>query len=203
MLKATTLGTVGSNSLFEGYLYVFFNRVGTVLSAVEFKKILTTPDLQVSPDKLPLPEGLRRAGIDDTAAACEIETYHLVWLLEKAIALVHSTSIKSSLFEETSTTANDSSVKTVEKNSNAGLLFRFTKKRLQSTLLKAVFHEDEPLFLDSLENPQRLLLTDDPKARATKESESASEWFLREVWRLLGWDILESIWECGKENGAE
>jgi hypothetical protein len=207
MLKATTLNTVGNDSLFEGYLYVFLNRVGAVLSVVEFKDILTTPDLQVSSEKLPLPGGLGRAGIDGnvetitaTAAACEMETYHLVWLLEKAIALVHSISIKSSLFEKTTTSSSDSSK--AGKSSNAGLLLRLTKKRLQSTLLKAVFHEDEPLFLDSLAKPQHLP-TDNSKTRDTKESESASEWFLREVWRLLGWDILESVWKCEKENLTE
>ncbi|OKL61530.1 hypothetical protein UA08_03518 [Talaromyces atroroseus] len=139
MLKATNLVAAGCDSLFEGYLYVFLNRVGTVLSVIGFKDFLTTPDLQVSPDKLPLPGGLR-AGIDDNVetitfatVACELETHHLVWLLEKAIALVHSISIKSSLFEDTTAA-------TASKSSNAGLLLRFTKKKLQSTLLKAQNH---------------------------------------------------------------
>jgi hypothetical protein len=199
MLKASTLITASPNNLFEGYLYVFLSRVGTVLSVLEFKDIVTSPDLQSCSDKLPLPEGLRRAGIEGkgeaieaTIVAYEIETYHLVWLLEKAVALVHSISMKSSLSHDT-TTAGDGKV------SNAGLLLNLSKKRLQNTLLKAVFHEEEPLFLESLKSPQ-YPAGDKTKIQSNQQSEPASEWFSREVWRLLGWDILESIWKKGNEN---
>lgn len=198
MLKATTLITASPNNVFEGYLYVFLTRVGTVLSVLEFKDIVTSPDLQISSDKLPLPDGLRRAGIGGNDAieaalqAYEKETYHLVWILEKAVALVHSISMKSSLSHDT-TNASDG------KGSNAGLLLSLSKKRLQNTLLMAVFHEEEPLFLESLKKPHKPA-GDELKVEINKHLEPPSEWFSREVWRLLGWDILESIWKNGSEN---
>lgn len=199
MLKASTLITYSSNNLFEGYLYVFLTRVGTVLSVLEFKDMLATPDLQASSDKLPLPGGLRRAAIngkgraiEETVIAYETETRHLVWLLEKAVALVHSISMKSSLSHDTTAHSDG-------KDSNAGLLLNLSKKRLQNTLLKAVFHEEEPLFVESLKKPQNPA-GDEMKLRIDGKSEPASEWFSREVWRLLGWDILESIWKNGTEN---
>lgn len=198
MLKATTLITASPNNIFEGYLYMFFTRVGTVLSVLEFKDIVTSPDLQTSSDRLPLPDGLRRAGIrkdeaiEATLTAYEAETYHLVWILEKAVALIHSISMKSSLSDDT-TNASDG------KGSNAGLLLSLSKKRLQNTLLMAVFHEEEPLFLESLKKPQKPA-GDEMNIPITKNSEPPSEWFSREVWRLLGWDVLESIWKNGNEN---
>jgi hypothetical protein len=198
MLKATTLTITGPDSLFEGYLYVFLTRVGTILSVLEFRDIVTRPDLQTSSDKLPLPDGLSRAGIEKggaieaTIIAYEAETYHLVWLLEKAVALVHSISMKSSL-------SNDMSAAGDGKQSNTGVLLSLSKKRLQNTLLKAVFHEEEQLFLDSLKKPQ-YHAGDGVKIKINGKSEPAPEWFSREVWRLLGWDILESIWKNGKEK---
>ncbi|EED22014.1 hypothetical protein TSTA_092600 [Talaromyces stipitatus ATCC 10500] len=199
MLKATSLITTNPNTLFEGYLYVFLTHVGTVLSTLEFKDILTSPNLQASPDKLPLPDGLRRAimnakgeAIGTIVMARELETCHMIWLLEKAIALAHSMSMKSSLSQGTITPSD-------RKDSNAGILLGLSKKRLQNTLLKAVFDEEEPLFLESLIKPESLA-GGEMTSPINKESETASEWFSREVWRLLGWDILESIWKNGKEN---
>ncbi|QGA18175.1 hypothetical protein EYB26_005859 [Talaromyces marneffei] len=199
MLKATALITDGPNSLFEGYLYVILTRVGTVLSVLEFKDIVTSPDLQTSSDNLPLPHGLCRPGINGegktleaTIIAYETETCHLVWLLEKAVALVHSISMKSLPFQSATAIGGG-------KDSNAGILISLSKKRLQNTLLKAVFHEDEPLFLESLKKPQ-CHAGDESKTQINETSEPPSEWFSREVWRLLGWDILESIWKNGNEN---
>lgn len=198
MLKASTLITASPSNLFEGCLYVFLTRVGTVLSVLEFKDIVTSPDLQISSDKLPLPDGLRRAGIEKgkvieaSVTAYETETHHLVWLLEKAVALVHSISMKASISHDTTTSSDG-------KDSNAGLLLSLSKKKLQNTLLKGVFHEEEPLFLESLQKPQNSA-GDEMKLQIDGKSEQASEWFSREVWRLLGWDIFESIWRDGNEN---
>lgn len=198
MLKATTLITASPNILFEGYVYVFLTRVGTVLSVLEFKDIITSPDLQTSSDKLPLPDGLCRAGIGKDEAieanmeVYETEAYHLVWLLEKAVALVHSISMKLSLSHDTIKVSD-------ERSLNAGLLLSMSKRRLQNTLLKAVFHEEEPLFLESLKRPQKPAVNE-MEIRINKHSEPPSEWFSREVWRLLGWDVLESIWKNGSEN---
>lgn len=199
MLKASTLITASANSLIEGCLYVFLTRVGTVLSVLEFKDLLISQDLQSGSANLPLPGGLLRSDIvgkaqdiEATMIVYETESYHLVWLLEKAVALVHSISMKSPLSREATTVSGGN-------DSHAGLLLGLSKKRLQNTLLKAVFHEEEPLFLESLQKPTNCA-EDETELGITEKSDSASEWFSREVWRLLGWDILESLWKNGKEN---
>lgn len=198
MLKASVVTADGCGSLFEGYLFTFLTRVGTVLSVLEFENIVLNPSLRVSSGKLPTPDGLRRAGVreDDLSEqdlmAYKSESRHLIWILEKAIALVHSVSMKS-------TQSQSTNKKREQKEPSDGLLLRLSKKRLQNTLLKAVFSEDEPLFLESLENPGRLA-ENETEIQVDEQVEAGSEWFSREVWRLLGWDILESIWK-GEKNG--
>lgn len=181
LLTSTTVITKYEN-VFEGYLFVLLRRVGTVLSAIEFNEMVSNPELQASETQLPLPDGLVRTGSDAVSfQASQLEAIHLAWLLEKAVALVYSLSTKStfSVSDEPKTSGN-------QRES----LLRFTKKKMQGTLLKAVFREDEPLFLDSLKRPEPNKIS-----LADTQDELDAEWFSREVWRLLGWDILESIWK--------
>ncbi|CRG90656.1 hypothetical protein PISL3812_07700 [Talaromyces islandicus] len=182
MLLTSTTVIAKYENVFEGYLVVLLRRVGTVLSAIVFNEMVFNPELQASETNLPIPDGLVRAGSDVVSLqASQYEAIHLAWLLEKAVALVYSLSMKSTfgVFDGPKT-----------GETPKGSLLRFTKKKMQRTLLKAVFREDEPLFLDSLKRPQpgKISLPD-------TEDEMDPEWFSREVWRLLGWDILESIWK--------
>jgi hypothetical protein len=181
----------GTNSLslhvdlLEGYLYVLLNRVGTVLSTIEFQELVSDPDLRANQEKLPLPYGLLRTVTGDRSVhGVEVEAKYLVWLLEKAMAVVYSVSMKSA-FEFPSNSA--------PSEAGSGSLLRFARKKLQSTLLKAVFKENEPLFIDALQRPQLSVDTLLHLTDTNAERGSASEWFPREVWRLLGWDILESM----------
>ncbi|KAH8696186.1 hypothetical protein BGW36DRAFT_397804 [Talaromyces proteolyticus] len=183
MLRSTTLITK-YESIFEGYLFVFLRRVGTLVSIMEFREMLSDPELQASPDQLPIPGGLSRAKTDDISLrAAEIESKHIVWLLEKVVALVHSVGMKS-----TRTLTDGPSAEAPGSNES---LLRFTKKRMQRTLLKTVFSEDDPLFLDSLKQPQAT----SSEPTHMDESESASEWFSRQLWKYLGSDVLESVWK--------
>jgi hypothetical protein len=182
MLLTSTTVIAKYENVLEGYLFVLLRRVGTVLSAIEFNEMISNPELHASETKLPLPDGLVRAGSDAVSFQCfQSEAIHLAWLLEKAVALVYSLSMKSTFGVSDGPKAGET-----PKES----LLRFTKKKMQRTLLKAVFREDEPLFLDSLKRPQPGKIS-----LPSTEDKMDPEWFSREVWRLLGWDILESIWK--------
>lgn len=202
LLTASKLASNDPNSLFEGYLYILLTRVGSVLSLLEFKAIVLSPDLRSTSDKLPVPGGILRAGVveekdgssETHLVAREIESRHLIWLLEKAIALVHTTQMKSVAAQSMATDSGN-------KSTNKGNLLGLSKKKLQSTLLKAVFDEDDPFFSTSLKRPQRPV--GEIAAHSNVSSETASEWFSREVWRLLGWDILEGIWKNQVEDHIE
>jgi hypothetical protein len=191
MLLPGSSNSVGTHrNLLEGYLFVLLSRVGKVLCLFEFRDLLLRPDLRADPAKLPMPQGLlqvdRHSITDQTSMrGSEIEGKYLVWLLERAMAVVYSSSMKSG----SSNPPNNTSISKDDNNTKSigqPPLLRFAKRQLQSTLLKAVFGEEHTLFVDSLKRPQPL-----PGAAPNNPGqESASEWFPREVWRLLGWDML-------------
>ncbi|KAL1966825.1 hypothetical protein VTN77DRAFT_3790 [Rasamsonia byssochlamydoides] len=191
-----TMMLSGSNSvtthrsLLEGYLFILLRRVGKILCVFEFRDLLLRPDLRADPEKLPLPQGLMQADTDDAAVqAAEMEAKFLIWLLERAMAIVYSFAMKSA-------SNGNGNAAVGEGAASSPPLLTFAKRKLQSTLLKAVFSDDHPLFSDSLRRPRlpaealsfSLSLRGGGGTAAAEES--VLEWFPREVWRLLGWDML-------------
>lgn len=196
-LLAAMMLLSGSNSvathrdLLEGYLFVLLSRVGKILCVFEFRDLLLRPDLRAAPDKLPMPQGLLQADTDDAAMrAAEMEAKYLTWLLERAMAVVYSLSMKSASSNNNAAN-NKNNNGTVEEEGPNGPLLRFAKRKLQSTLLKAVFGEEHPAFVERLKRPR--LLPEAALAQPRAAEESALDWFPREVWRLLGWDMLAEV----------
>lgn len=187
MLSCTAL-VKSYEDVLEGYLYILFKRVGMVLSAVTFNELISDPDLRAETEQLPLPAGLVDVSSEGVVInAAENEARYLVWLLEKAMAVMYSVSMQPAFTEPENS------------ETNKGTLLRFAKRRLQSTLLRAALRDDEPLFLDSLKPPAANGETMEPFPDADQRLEGpAAEWYPREVWRLLGWDILESVWKVEK-----
>lgn len=126
------------------------------------------------PARIPLPEGLDAMKVEDLSAEnARLEGKYLVWLLEKLLAVLDHESIAGSQF--------------VVK----------VKNRLQKTLLQAVWGNDL-LFQNGLMRPAT------PPAQnlgAQKGSQqSLSDWFTQELWRLIGWDMLNSVLEPGDSS---
>ncbi|KAL2002495.1 hypothetical protein VTN02DRAFT_6670 [Thermoascus thermophilus] len=192
---ATMILSLGSSKtahrdLLDGYLFILLNRVGKTLCLFVFRDLQFRPDLRTDATKLPLPAGLRAAGLDDSSVrAAEAEAKHLVWLLERTMAFVetfHGPSLPDSHPRgEAQSSAGGS-------QPNEPSLRARAKARLQGTLLRAVFGEDDPLFKDHLDPPaqpdaERLAHV---RASVQRPEKSVPEWFTQEVWRLLGWDVL-------------
>jgi hypothetical protein len=180
ILKANN-STSKRETLLDGYLFVLLNRVGKVLCQFVFQDLELRPDLRIDSTKLPCPDGLIEASLDDVSLqGMEAESKHLIWLVERAIALTGTSSILSMPESVTETNIPPSGSISVSLQSIA-------RKRLQNTVLQAVFGEDDPLFSDALkplERPADLHFLSQPPKQATRE------WFTKEVWRLLGWDVL-------------
>lgn len=188
MMLSCTTSVKSYEDVLEGYLYILLTRVGTVLSAVVFKDLTSNPDLRMETEQLPLPAGLVDVSSGgSTMNATEDEARYLVWLLEKAMAVIYSVSMQPA------------STEPQDRETTKSTLLRFAKRRLQSTVLRAALRDDEPLFLDSLTAPTAGGETMEPSADADRRLEGpTTEWYPREVWRLLGWDILESVWKNGR-----
>lgn len=179
---AQLLRTMGSSlniscrehqELLEGFLFILLARVGKILCLFVFQDLQLRPDLYVDPTKLRLPAGLAGVDVNDASLlAAQIESKHLIWLLERMLAVMNSASLSTS-----------------EGVNRAGFVSK-TKARLQNTLLQAVFGTDQPLFQQSLQRPPEPDVADQPEPEVEKLT---PDWFVQEVWRLLGWEMLKTV----------
>lgn len=180
MILSTNSAGSANRALLEGYLYVLLTQVGKLLCLFVFKDLQLNPDLRVDISKLPLPSGLMDSRTDDMSIqAAEFEARHLIWLLEQAMAFIKTSTAYRSV-------AKANEVLDSQHDLNMPLLSS-VKTKLQNTLLKAVFGQDDPLFSTSLLRPVKLAENRFPHSPLDKP---VSEWFTQEVWRLLGWEIL-------------
>ncbi|KAL4968872.1 uncharacterized protein BDV14DRAFT_196680 [Aspergillus stella-maris] len=174
MLAKLDLSHTEHRQLLEGFLYTLLNRAGKTLCHFVFQDLRLQTELRAVPEGLPLPTGLIDAKLDDKSfGGAQMDAVYLVWLLRKALAVLD---VQPSSPDAASSTQTE--------------FISSIKARLQSTLVQAVFGEDSSLGR-TLERPgkpesreiERLL------ERSTQKS-SIPEWYIQEVWDLLGWDIL-------------
>lgn len=177
MASSLNPGCPGHQDLLEGFLFILLSRVGKLLCLFVFQDLKLRPDLRTDFTKLPLPRGLTELDIDHRSlCSAEMEAKCLVWLLKRALAILHSfTSSSSSECRD-----SDGSISFTAK----------VKERLQSTLLQAVFGTDS-----TWEKPlERPALTDEDlrnlRLPSQNPDQSVPDWFTQEVWKLLGWEIL-------------
>ncbi|PLB38111.1 uncharacterized protein BDW47DRAFT_105866 [Aspergillus candidus] len=163
-------------SILEGFLFVLLNRVGKVLSLFVFQDLQLRPDLRIDSSKLALPRGLEMVN-EMTICAAQMEARQLIWVLERLLALL-----------------NDCPATVTSK----------MKERLQGTLLQGVFgiNSEWPSPLQRPVRPggdEHNTLT----AHCRDSDQPVPEWFIQEVWRLLGWGILTNSRPKNEELSAE
>ncbi|KKK14972.1 hypothetical protein P175DRAFT_0490565 [Aspergillus ochraceoroseus IBT 24754] len=166
-------------SLLEGFLYVLLSRVGNLLGLFVFQDLQLRPDLRTDSTKLPLPASLADVETDEMSLrAVQMEARYLIWVLEKALTPLNT----FTSFLETSAAGNQSS--------NTQFLSGI-KAKLQSTLVHAVFGSDVDLG-SPLQRPTQPNEDDLERLRLRSQipQQQVPDWFMQEVWRLLGWEVL-------------
>ncbi|KAL4751985.1 hypothetical protein BDW72DRAFT_79918 [Aspergillus terricola var. indicus] len=163
--------------LLEGFLHILLNRAGKVLTLFVFQDLQLRPNLRMDPDKLPLPAGMIDAEVDGMSlGVAQTEAKYLVCLVRGVLAVLdkHPTSLSASVEDPPE----------VRFHSNI-------KARLQNTLVQAIFGADSG-FEQTLKRPAapnnldiRGLLEDPQPSEI-----SVSEWYIQELWQLLGWEML-------------
>ncbi|KAF3384923.1 hypothetical protein F1880_002573 [Penicillium rolfsii] len=151
----------------EGYLHIVLDRLGKMLALFTFDGMKLPTNL--SPEMRP-PEGLaamEAEGISPQTA--ELEAKQLIYFVER---LVKTETL--SLSTSTISSPRISSLKLQES--------------MKKTLLQAVFGKDDPLFQGGLERPATPPPTD--AYAPPNQKLDFTDWFVRELWRLVGWDIL-------------
>ncbi|PGG96737.1 hypothetical protein AJ79_09465 [Helicocarpus griseus UAMH5409] len=188
------------NGLLEGFLFSILEQVGKTLCLFVFKELYYDFDLRLNSSKLPMPgnfdkEYPARGEIAVAKRAAELEAKHLVWILERAIAFTDQFVLPSEDINITSG-SNDG---TLSKGPSRGILER-ARNKLQNTLLKGIFGENEQEFRDSLKLPEKPPYTPTENTSSSQSCVAAekdpAEWFTQEVWRLVGWDILLEGKQC-------
>lgn len=151
--------------ILEGFLFLVINRVGKLLSLFTFRDLKQRPDL--NSDKLPLPQG-----VDEASVAAQVEAKQLIWLLERLLAVLDS-------FKDRRTSLGHDTEK--------AWLIEKLPDQLQGTLLQAVFGEDRT-WEQVLSRPPRPI--DQDMECVDVPDNAVPDWFIREAWRLLGWELL-------------
>ncbi|KAL4887412.1 hypothetical protein BJY04DRAFT_212448 [Aspergillus karnatakaensis] len=169
--------------LLEALISILLTRTGKFLSLFTFKDLQLRPDLRIDPSKLSHPAGLEGMSLDEkTIRAAEVEVRHLIPLLRSALAI----------FDITESTLSTSGTTEIEGFPRSKFLTS-VKGRLQSTLIQAVYGSDPNLgrTLRRPVQPQDMEIEIESLFDGQRESElPVSEWYVREVWELVGWDIL-------------
>ena len=167
-------------AIWDGVLSHLLRRVGALLHTAVFgaslgsggqSKILTETGSAFAHDK-PI----------DLASEGPI----LVWLLRRAL-VQHGQRSSKVIRESTSSEKGSFSV-----SGHLGALSEAALKRLQQTLLKAVFPNDDDSFREALSAPVDATFGHE-KIPQKINPEDAPNWFKSEVWRLVGWDVLRDM----------
>lgn len=183
--EALDLSQPSHNRVLEGLICVFLDHLGSSLSLVVFADVdapaSQTPHLGFLP-----PRGLLdTSGLDRKAAirtieyeACYLVTIlrHLLLCIDKQQPLLRSESVPLLTFRKTLATSDCS-------------LSARVQERLQNTLLRGVFGDDDESFKDAFQR-SGFSAVEAGFSIASSGGEEPGEWFIGEVWRLLGWHIL-------------
>lgn len=179
MALSLNIDCVAKQSILEGFLFVLLSRVGKLVSLFVFHDLRSRPDLQMNDAKFPLPGGLE--GIDmaeSTLSAAAMEAKSLIWPLERMLALL----------EDAPSMSSDPSHGCTNKQLAAKL-----KGKLQTTLLHSVFGTDS-LWPEALQYPTEPDERDIEQLQTCSKipEQSVPDWFVQEIWRLIGWEMLAS-----------
>ena len=133
---------------------------------------------------------LTTSGAASDAEASEAQAPYLIWMLSRTLRLSPNTSLAT----KTATTSYDDRGRpeTAGQNSSRNTLYQDAHIRLQHTLVRAVFGEQFAAnFEPALELPpvpsDNELGTD---FDTQNETADVRDWFKKEAWRLVGWDVL-------------
>lgn len=181
-------------ALFEGFAFVILERIGSRLFAVVFDRDRAgTIEQQIMTSGSPegIEEGIQPATAtkakDQQKKAARLEAPYLIHIITRMLIAAPA---------HLGAAINARTGKPKQPSNKANIKGGFTiaaKERLQRTLVNATFGtedtvEDDP-FQDSLRMPA---LPKGPALTMPKVKEAdVGEWFKEEMWKLLGWEILE------------
>ncbi|KAJ4366721.1 hypothetical protein N0V95_000050 [Ascochyta clinopodiicola] len=184
--------------IFDGFVYLLLERVGRRLFYCTFGRHRSSTvegDLQPSPEPRSAEEAVKQ---DTEALGTRLEVKALVLVLERAMGLApnHMNSQTSTASRSQKKLGRTLSLKNLPSISRARLS-PLAKDRLQRTLVACMYGDKmDDEFLDVLMKPMPSIRLGSLQNVARIEDKDVEDWYKKEVWRLVGWDVLakESGW---------
>lgn len=196
MIHSLDLERDTPNELLEGYSCALLDRVGQCLSLQVFAQNIATVPTHTHP-VLAQPKAFTdcdNTDIEIRQRAVEQEGPLLIRLLEQVMNLV--TSRQSLMSTKSPALFGIRPKPSISRNTFADKI----RLKLQNTLMQGIFGGDDTTFRNSLKMPKAAIL---PIHASPPGNESMPvdkpEWFIEEVWRLLGWEHLKGL---GNELGC-
>ena len=184
-------GSASHQDLFEGFLFVLVDRLGKGLYLFTFGR----PRANNTEEDLLPSEDITLC--NEAKEIAQIEAPHLLGVLERVMGIVAQHLSDHSAAKGPRSSAQPSCVGEGSISARDVVLSQFAKSRLQQTLVSAVFglqKEGDENFSKALKMPGKPSTFTKPP---TVEEQDIPSWYTKELWRLLGWEILanESDWE--------
>lgn len=191
-LIATFIGHLEKDSathhrLFEGIAYVLLERVGDQLYYCTFgcERGATVEERIALPPEPKNRHEVAHKATNDAAICLEVKA--LVIILERVMGVAPLHSNEQTTKKTKATFARTISLKSVTTTRTK--LSSLAQERLQRTLITCAFgHKDHDDFVDILTKPVNM---GRPPPVPKVKDEDVFEWYQSEVWRLVGWEILE------------
>ncbi|KAJ5356159.1 hypothetical protein N7517_010768 [Penicillium concentricum] len=169
MALSLNLTRTEDQKVLEGFLFLVLNRMGKMLALHVFHDLRLPMGIcpgMTFPDGL---EAMTDEGLMPNEA--QLEANYLVRLLDRML--------------------NGKSFPSPLETSAARQFVANAKDRMQKSLLRAVFGPDDHLFREGLRRPH----TPPPQVLDGQQmdQDTFSDWLTQELWRLVGWDVLKTV----------
>jgi hypothetical protein len=184
--------------IFDGFVYLLLERAGQRLFYCTFGRHRSST-LEGDIDPPPEPQSAEEARkVEADAHGTHLEVKALILVLERAIGLApnHMNPQTISADSNKKKSGRTISLKNLPAASKARLS-PVAKERLQRTLITCMYgSKTDDEFLDVLTKPMPPTRLGSLQNVAKVEDSGVENWYKKEVWRLVGWDIIarESGW---------
>jgi hypothetical protein len=184
--------------IFDGFVYLLLERAGRRLFYCTFgRNRSSTVDGDIEP--IPEPNSPEEATKREAEAlGIRLELKALILVLERAMGLApnHMNPQSSNVNRTQKKIGRTLSLKNLPSASKARLS-PVSKDRLQRTLVACMYGDKvDDEFLDVLTKPMPSMRLGSLQNVTRIEDKDVEDWYKKEVWRLVGWDVLakESGW---------
>lgn len=177
MMDALDQSRVADCDILEGFMFFLLTRVGTLLQDFVFRE-----------DEKENQKPIQGFAKSEAAAIREIQAPFVLGLLKHAVMLTAERPMPEIFVHRRSGRTPPVHLQGFHRSHNS--ISAKTRTRLQNTLLRGVFGEDAASIGESLRRPLDLNINLPHEADMNGRLDDVDSWFKKEVWELVGWDVL-------------